>query len=531
MTRSDLASTAYRPVLRFDAHGATITHKLSGPATLIRLIDEGRAAWAVELRCPKTLMARVETGNEPKQRVEWKCDDVDGAVFLVPGVVALDEPSPQEAKGRWLVRGALRRTSALTESLLAYERNDDLEDGRMEVRPAGRPGDPGPEALRFTVSLAPDVYERIWTDRTLQVAALIGACGWFPRLFGRKGARADEHSLARQVRERLVAYPGMPLWDSGDAYDPARVATALEPLAVSSPEGPGRLNRRLIDKTRDRYDQWQRSCVFKQHRHGKWGDADPQLKAGVRRCQQELVAAVHAGADGLGIFLREKLGLSATERIWAPPLSRVQLGAGDLLRPSSELEAELASACGTIPPRLASRPLFWFLCHIAWIEEGRFGYTGQRLAEVLLAGRASREAQTRNFLRRTGGLAHVRGNVSVLTDCPLSRAWWRHRIAAQVEQASRGRLPQATALRALNSSAAWSELASASLRRDTVVNQPRARVAVLARLAHRLDEKGRLNKRDAKEVLAAVADHGARRSFEHTPLDELLGQRRRQAHY
>lgn len=524
----ELAGVDYRPALRFDARGATVAHELQGAPPLTRLIDQGRAAWAVELHCSKTLMTRVETTNEPRQRVEWNADDVDGPVCLVPGVVALDERLPGKARGEWLVRGAERRTRALPDSLLAYERDGGLEEGRMEVRPALGPREAGAgaEALHFTVSLAPDVYERIRTDRTLQVAALIGACGWFPRLFERKGKEGDEPALAREVRERLAAWPGIPLWDEGDAYDPARVATALEPLVVSSAEGAGRLNRGLIDGTSARYDRWQRACVFEQNRHGKWEDADPELKAGVRDRQEQLAAAVHAGADGLGVFLRKQLGLGVAERIWAPPLSPVRMEASQLLRPSPEEEAKLAAPWEMISPRLASRPLFWFLCHIAWIEEGRFGYTGQRLAEIFLAGdrrSRTREGRTRNFLRRTGGLAPVRGRLSVFTDCPLARAWWRYRLAGQVEHASRGRIARSTALRVLGSGPVWSELAQAGLRRVAVVNHPRARVAVVAWLDRRLPERGRLGQQDAKDVLAAIADHGFRRSFEHTPLDELTG--------
>lgn len=131
---------------------------------------------------------------------------------------------------------------------------------------------------------------------------------------------------------------------------------------------------------------------------------------------------------------------------WFPRLFGRPGAGDDLRRPSPELETELAAPWGMIPPRLALYPLFWFLCHIAWIEEGRFGYTGRRLADLFLKGGRSstREAQTRNLLRRTGGLAPVRGRVSVFTDCPLARAWWRHRVAVQVEEASDGRVNRAT---------------------------------------------------------------------------------------
>lgn len=422
MTGPGWPDAACSPRVRFDPDGATVTHALSGAPTLARLIEHGSAAWAVELSCPRTLMARVETCRETVQRVAWRRDDVAGAVFLVPGVLMLEQLS-RAGRGRtpWVFREGTAAT------------------------PVGR---------------------------------------W----------------LARGRKRRTTA--------------------------VASPGSRGsKMNRLLIHRTRRRYEEWQRSCVFRQNVHGKWEGADRQVKAGVRRRQEELVAAVHGGADRLGVFLRQKLGLDAGERIPAPPFLLDHLSAGDLLRLSPAQEEELAGAWKGIPSRLASRPLFWFLCHLAWIEEGRFGCTGKRLAEAFLLRGASptREAMTRNFLRRTGGLAPIRGNVSVLADCPLSRAWWRSRVAAEVERASEGRVARATALRVLNPGPVWEQLATAWLRRTVVANQPRGRAALVALLDRRLHRRGKLARADVKEALEEVARRGERRSFAHTPLDQLLG--------
>lgn len=421
MTSPAWPDAACRPRVRFDADGATLSHGLSGAPTLARLIESGSAAWAVELNCPRTLMARVDTCLEPVQRVEWRRDDVEGAVFLVPGVLTLEQ----------LSRVGQHRTPA--------------------------------------------------NGRTGSAAMPVGR--W----------------LARGRRRRTIA------------------------VAPSESRG-SRMNRLLIHRTSRRYEEWQRSCVFKQHVHGRWEGADPEVKAPVRRRQEELVAAVHGGADRLGVFLRQQLGLDASEQIHAPPFLLEHLSAGDLLRLSHVQEEELAGAWEGIPSRLASRPLFWFLCHVAWIEEGRFGCSGKRLAEAFLLRGVSptREAMTRNFLRRTGGLAPIRGNVSVLTDCPLSRAWWRRRVAAEVERASMGRVTRATALRVLNPGPVWEQLATAWLRRAVVANQARGRAALVALLDRRLRRRGKLARADVKEALDEVARRGEQRSFAHTPLDELL---------
>ena len=91
---------------------------------------------------------------------------------------------------------------------------------------------------------------------------------------------------------------------------------------------------------------------------------------------------------------------------------------------------------GQIRRRDASRPVFWTLAHIRWLEEGQLG---DQIEETLLrgGGRDSTEDQrTRNLLRRVGGLPHVRGKVSVLSDSPISRAWWRGSVASEIADAA-----------------------------------------------------------------------------------------------
>ena len=98
------------------------------------------------------------------------------------------------------------------------------------------------------------------------------------------------------------------------------------------------------------------------------------------------------------------------------------------------------------------------------------------------------EARTRNFLRRTGGLRRVRGNVSPLTDCPISAAWWRYRTAtdvSRVAQAEGEDLDVRAAHDVLHNKEVWSNLVTMSLKRVTAVNAPRARAAAVAALRNR----------------------------------------------
>lgn len=247
-SRFDWPSASYDPDVSVGSNRATVQHQLDGAPALRRLIEDGVAAWAVELRCPKTLMARVETSSADRQVVYWSPDNVDDVVYIVPGMIALRPASLNSSAltplwadagdlcvpaGWWLVKGEARRSKTLTESLVTFRRKS-MAKGTMEVSPDHSGG-----RLRFTVDMAPDVFERARSDRTLQVAALVGVCGWFPREFGGfaesrsesdAGDARDDNPLARELKSRLRAKrKNVALWDE-ESYDPALVATLLEPF-------------------------------------------------------------------------------------------------------------------------------------------------------------------------------------------------------------------------------------------------------------------------------------------------------------
>ncbi len=545
----DRLAESYAPEVRIGICRASVRHSLPADGLLARLIEERRAAWAVEVKCPKTLMSRVDTSLEVRQEVEWKVGDVDGDVCLTPGVVSLRGSAMQGSAtsgysalsgsppkgtfrqdtalrappGWWLARGAMRRAKPLASSFVGYRLAEDLESGRMAVTPVESNG-----RLRFVVALAPDVFDRIQSDQALQVAALAGVCGRFPRIFRRGGHGRHEHSLAQEIRRWLAEdNAGVRLWDDRD-YDPV-LATALEPIRLLAESGPPYVSDRLLAKAAGPFREWQSGMIFRPKHHGKREHADSRARASIRRRQEELTDAVAGGAHGWGIYLRNKLGLSPDGEFGAPPFPRKELMPLEAREPSRELEEELAEAWkGRVRPRMASQPLFWLICHIEWIEQGRFGSAGRRRAGAFTDGRGEKtiEGRTRNFLRRAGGLPVARGNVSVFSDCPLARAWWRRHLAEEVERTTQGRLTSGNAHEVFHANrSAWEELAMVSLRRMTVVNQPRARAAIVWKLNRRLQSRGRIDHRDVAAVAGSLARQGSRRSLEHVPWQELLASR------
>ena len=234
-SRFDWRVANYEPEVRVEPTRATVIHRLRDAPTLERLVAEGSARWATELRCPKTLLSRVEQTSETHQVVTWTADSVDGDMYVIPGLLAVSDfhlapeageltPIWQDApldvgKGWWMARGSVRRTKTLGQSLLKFHRDEKLDDGQMRIR-----RNQNEEDLHFHVHLAGDIWQER-TRRHVQIAALIGAFG---QLGVTSGEEDDEPRVAREIRQRLEE-KGVATWRDGD-FDPAGAATAIEPL-------------------------------------------------------------------------------------------------------------------------------------------------------------------------------------------------------------------------------------------------------------------------------------------------------------
>ena len=271
----------------------------------------------------------------------------------------------------------------------------------------------------------------------------------------------------------------------------------------------------LLARIGPTFTEWQRSLAARPRDL----DSEEARLVYVQR-QKGLVDALSEGALPLGRYLRAHLGLDPASLVGAPSLPREMLTPHEFREAPAELETELAEAWdGRISPADASKPLFWLLCHLEWIEEGRFEPDRMHAFFTEGGGRGDTlDSRTRTFLRRTGGLPHVRGNVSVLTDCPLARAWWRVRIAAEVAEDPDSRLTQAEAHDVLRAAGqVWNEIAQMGLQRTTAINQPRARAALISALA----ESDEWNKAAVTRSAQALARAASTRSLAHIPWPEL----------
>lgn len=272
--------------------------------------------------------------------------------------------------------------------------------------------------------------------------------------------------------------------------------------------------KQLTPAIEQQFSDWQRSLAVR-------GKDTPAI---VQERQEELHQRVGAGPAAFAAYLRAALDLTPDEVIDAPRLPR-PVTATEYHDPPLELERTLhQSWSNTVCARDAARPLFWMLAHIHWLEAGSLG---DRIDAALLRGGSrdkTPDQRTRNLLRRIGGLPHVRGKVSVLSDCPMSRAWWRGSIAADIVSASGDDfdLDASHVHRVLHSNNdAWARLAGNSVHRVTVINQARVRAALIAQFAAATRDGEPVVARMMERAAQLLARHGHALFFDTLSWDDL----------
>ena len=277
-----------------------------------------------------------------------------------------------------------------------------------------------------------------------------------------------------------------------------------------------------------RFEDWQRQLIYEQKLYrNQDSEAARETQRRVAQEQKTLADAIEAGPSAAFAYLLRRLGVSEAD-IGADtiPLLPKPLTVAEMRSLPAFAEEQIAIRLHqSIFPAQAADPAFWTLCHAFWMRSFLFG--GDLKAVFFDGPKADNaEARTRNFLRRVGGLRRVRGNVSPLTDCPISVAWWRLRMALEAsEEAARhgDRLTTTEAHEALRQPTVWENLTLWSVRRVTSLSAPRARAAVVAVLARHADvPSGTKATQRVQSVMRSVARVGHSHSYFDTPWSRLV---------
>lgn len=236
----DWPDATYRASVTFIGNDVRVSQEIAGANHLDQRIQDGSARWVVELRSPSTLYAEVCDLDGAVATIPLKTKELGDVVYAIPGVVCETafEIEPEAlspvwagaavavAPGAWLARGPIHSNRNRVQSLIAFDLNEALAPGTMQIT------DPyGDDDVRFTVLLAPDLYSQT-ADRAVRHAALVGVFARLPRVAARNPeAGTGAHRQLAAIRNRLAEH-GVASWDAEADYDAARAATCFEPISA-----------------------------------------------------------------------------------------------------------------------------------------------------------------------------------------------------------------------------------------------------------------------------------------------------------
>ncbi len=278
------------------------------------------------------------------------------------------------------------------------------------------------------------------------------------------------------------------------------------------------------------FRDWQSDLIYQGKRHKKRTDEEQRAIAQQTAHRQQVLAdAIGDGPQAVQAFLCSQLGSSAAFAILdkLPRLPK-QLTEAEMKQTTFQVDCEVSAALDDwgITPMLAGESSFWALCHARWIGDEMFP---DGVARVFAGGEktvSDSDAMTRTFLRRICGLPVERGNTSVITDCPLSSAWWRYRIAVEVSETlvQEGEALTVCAAHRVLQGPVWETFVMSMMRRLASVNAPRARAAVVLALhEHTTGHQGQTVPRDfVLDAMRRVAQLGDRFSLNFVRWSQLV---------
>lgn len=258
-------------------------------------------------------------------------------------------------------------------------------------------------------------------------------------------------------------------------------------------------------------------------------------RAGLERAQKHLLPTRESGGRG-NDDQREFLRLAAGEgtefcsevRSWGlrpgrtPPVTDTRLSERELADPPWSTERSIAATWADLPVNLAARPETWTRIHVEMIEQGRIRSSylaanntesGRGRIVQALKGKDPQQvdACVRTVLRRLGGVIEARANRTSFLDCPMARAWWRHRYATEAYNAF-GRHTVEALSAALRPTFRWEALVEAMVSKLTVIGDSTIRAAIVQCLADGAGGTGRevadmlvwIGRRTTVEALGAL---------------------------
>ena len=238
-------------------------------------------------------------------------------------------------------------------------------------------------------------------------------------------------------------------------------------------------------------------------------------RPGLEKAQKRLLPKRDSGARGgeeqrefLRLVAGDGAGFSKFVKSWGlrqgktPPITDIRLSERELADPPWSTERVIAATWVDLPVNLAARPETWTRIHIEMIEQGRIrssylaanstSESGRERITDVLNGQDPQQVDecVRAVLRRLGGVIEARANRTAFLDCPLARAWWRHRYATEAHKCFDCHSVEDLSA-ALRPRFRWEALVEAMVSKLTVIGDSAIRPALVQCLADGTGKTGR----------------------------------------
>ncbi len=210
-------------------------------------------------------------------------------------------------------------------------------------------------------------------------------------------------------------------------------------------------------------DRWRRRVVRKKGSGEEYALRQKRLADAADGGTAVLMRYLHDELDTASGFLQPGISIPVPPR----PLS-----AQEMLRPPPQAADLISQTLSGISPSDAASPAFWTAVHLQWAQSSIINQQWSRG----LVGKND-DATARKVCRYLGGLPHIRGKTSVLSNCPISAVWWQQRTASRIAAVGECELTETRLLELL--SEVWGKLSDELVKRVAVMNQPRALAALL----------------------------------------------------
>ena len=197
-----------------------------------------------------------------------------------------------------------------------------------------------------------------------------------------------------------------------------------------------------------------------------------------------------------------------------PPVPNGQWSEKEFVDPPSCTESIIVDTWKNLTPAEASREETWFSINLTMIEKGV-------IKSSYLAGESSRDTTGRDFisdalrgndsdkvdrcvrriLRRLGGVME-RGRRTVYLDCPLARAWWRHRYACETNESFEHNVGDLSDL--LRKKPIWNEMIPAMTSYLTLIGDSNIRPSLISFLERNLSEASEKKEFKIKDLILQI---------------------------